>query len=687
MKKTKQKTPAPPPKTAPAPVEKPRRVPAFYAGALDCAGRFFERIPGWTWLLLFAAIWLGLRVPWLASDGGVPSFWEYGYYVTDEGYHLYGGKEKYLYGRFVDVARNEALTYGYIPLMHFFSYLAHLVFGLSNWVWRVPFFLVNFGAWLAVFRWCAVRGGAAVAFLLCVAVSCSPIFIVYERTACNDTLIGSLLVLSFCAACSCRVVWLAVSAFVFALIAGVKPSFYVLLPVVLAGVLSQRKTKWQWLDAVVFCVLAVAGVLCVKAGARLLVAPDALAQGVTATELIRKTTTHYPLPNILDFASHFKGFASFPRHPGGVFFGPLALFVLPFPLALLVARLSDFKRRPYLDWRVLLYAAIPVYVAAVAVVNGNYTHYYTPALAMIPFLFITAREDCTLVSPGANRRGGMLCALVLCVAAFLVVRYMPYDANPAKTFPFFSQQYNLPQELPWLFNWKSGVCFAVLGTAAACFLGWNGRAWQWRCAAVFVSLLAFASVVWSQAPGAVLAPHMKLNAAEFILNMALCATAGLALVFAVFVFPQRVWMLKITPLAMVCLFYVASPKWRTAAGEILKKGTDYQARAAAELAPLLPDGAVVLGERTNQALMSLRVKTATTFASNCNPIPVIQRVLEQDSGAQLFALIDPQHSYCMQYYEQNKHWVALVPLKQVELPSFGDGRPVPVTLCRIVVKP
>jgi hypothetical protein len=40
----------------------------------------------------------------------------------------------------------------------------------------------------------------------------------------------------------------------------------------------------------------------------------------------------------------------------------------------------------------------------------------------------------------------------------------------------------------------------------------------------------------------------------------------------------------------------------------------------------------------------------------------------------------------MQYYEKNRDWLTLVPMKQVTLPSFGDGIPVPVTLCRIAVK-
>ena len=50
--------------------------------------------------------------------------WEYGYFVTDEGYYLDGGKEKLLYGDFVDLTRTEAFTYGFSPGTHWLAYLA-----------------------------------------------------------------------------------------------------------------------------------------------------------------------------------------------------------------------------------------------------------------------------------------------------------------------------------------------------------------------------------------------------------------------------------------------------------------------------------------------------------------------------------------------------------------------------------
>ena len=57
------------------------------------------------WGFALLALWGATRWPWLSCDGGVPSLWEYGYFVTDEGYYLGGGKDKFCFGCFVDLLR------------------------------------------------------------------------------------------------------------------------------------------------------------------------------------------------------------------------------------------------------------------------------------------------------------------------------------------------------------------------------------------------------------------------------------------------------------------------------------------------------------------------------------------------------------------------------------------------------
>ena len=93
--------------------------------------------------LAFLLLWGIPRIGWITCDGGVPAMWEYGYFVTDEGYYLDGGKEKLLYGDFVDLTRTEAFTYGFSPGTHWLAYLALSCFGLSYWAFRIPFILIG----------------------------------------------------------------------------------------------------------------------------------------------------------------------------------------------------------------------------------------------------------------------------------------------------------------------------------------------------------------------------------------------------------------------------------------------------------------------------------------------------------------------------------------------------------------
>ena len=156
-----------------------------------------SRIKFWFLLLAFASIYLLFRLPWLSCDPGVPSLWEYGYNATDEGYYLSGGKEKFLWGYFVDLSRSEASTYGYSAGTHWLSYLAYLLFGLSTWAWRLPFFAICLCAWLTMFCHVARKAGAVASFVLCTSISIIPMLVAYERTASNDVLIGALVVMSY----------------------------------------------------------------------------------------------------------------------------------------------------------------------------------------------------------------------------------------------------------------------------------------------------------------------------------------------------------------------------------------------------------------------------------------------------------------------------------------------------------
>ena len=167
----------------------------------------------------------------------------------------------------------------------------------------------------------------------------------------------------------------------------------------------------------------------------------------------------------------------------------------------------------------------------------------------------------------------------------------------------------------------------------------------------------------------------------------LAVSLAVSAVFLVAIFGKRLPRHAISVFAMplcVLAMYVATPNWRASFAELLRPGTHYHAQVAAEIAKLVPKDAVVIGERSNQMLMSLPIRTATTFAANSDPIPVIESILKAKPDAKLYALADSHHAYNLQHYREHAKEYALQPVKTFKMPSFGNGAPADVYLCKII---
>ena len=132
--------------------------------------------------------------------------------------------------------------------------------------------------------------------------------------------------------------------------------------------------------------------------------------------------------------------------------------------------------------------------------------------------------------------------------------------------------------------------------------------------------------------------------------------------------------------------YLAIPSWRRSFVELLRPGTHVTAQVAKEIGELLPKDAIVLGERSNQVLMSLPIRTSTTFVANSDPVPVVRAILKAEPSAKLYALADTQHSYNLRHYREHADEMRLKLVKTFKLPSFASGAPCDVHLCEIVVK-
>lgn len=643
----------------------------------------------WLMLLAFAAVYLVFRLPWMSCDPGIASVWEYGYNATDEGYYLSGGKEKFVWGFFVDMPRNEAFTYGFSAGTHWMSYLAHRLFGLSTWTWRIPFFALYFCGWIAMFCHLSRRAGAYVAFALCTAASVVPMVVAYERTASNDASIAALAVLSYvCAAGGTR--WRIVLAGVLAgAIVLVKPSVYVLLPIIAAGVADEKDLKTCCKDIALFVVVAVASVFVWKLVVALSVIPDAKRAGLSVWEVVRKTTTHYPLPSIFDFTSHLKGLSAFPRDPSIQFLGGLAVLLFPIPLGMAVRSVLDMR----FNGRLILFLAVPAYIAAVSVMNTIYTHYFLPVVVMLPILSLAvSREMAEVGEDGGETRGSswqvLLVVVVLCAVGILFLA--SYSLPPAVSQTFYSRIYNMPAKNVWGMTWPQMSAFVTVAVAAVAVTealrGAKAGVVALRSVAAAVVAFFAASVVFAALPGMTIAPYMKKASVDYFAPMSVSFVASAVLLAVMFGFVRgiagRVVVLLALPLCVVSS-YLATPNWRSAFCELATHGTHLHEQVANELAALLPKDAIVIGERSNQMLMSLPVRTATTFASNSDPIPVIESILKTEPGAKLYALVDSQHAYNLQHYREHADKYQLRLVKTFKMPSFGTGALADVHLCKI----
>lgn len=638
----------------------------------------------WLWLLAFAAVWLALRVFWLDGDSGIPSFWEYGYHVTDEGYYLSGGKELYLWNSVVDLARGECLTYGYAAGMHWLSLLAHKLFGLSTWTWRIPFFVLYFLGAILSFGHVARRSGSRFAFLTCVSLAVFPLTVVYERTASNDTLMMALLVVSYVLAFGKGVWRIPAAALVVSFLILIKPAVWALIPVTLSGVLSERKTRSGWLDAGLFLVLAVGLAFGWKALAAYTVSGEAAGLGMSSWTVLKCLNANYGLPNFLDIANDFKAFAAFPRDPSYQILGPIAVFVTALPFAFLVRQVIRRKWNAHL----LLYLAVPAYIGAASVMNTLYTHYYMPMIGLLPIVLSAMREDLSDESPEAeNGRILVFDTVLLLAACGGAVWFLSSSYELSKTFAnFYSRIYNLPQANPWSLTGGYLAVGVVAGlTLLAVRRGWSGL--RQDGVAAGLGLFVALSVACAAYPAVHLAPMMRMDAARYLAPMALNLLAGSVVTLVLFVHPslaRRATTLACLLPAFVLLSFLATPTWRSAAVELVKPATHMHAEVARELQKLVPEDAVVIGERTDQAFLSLPVRTAATFISNSDPTPVIEALWKRDPNLKLFAFADSQHAYNLQHYQEHQKDFQLQLVKTFKMPSFATGKPADVHLCRII---
>ena len=639
----------------------------------------------WLWFAAFAVVWVGLRVFWLDGDAGIPSVWEYGYNVTDEGYYMGAAKDKFLWGAFNDLVRSESFTYGYSALTHWISYVGYRIFGLSDWKWRIPFVFIYFTGWCLAFRHAARRIGPVAAFCAAAAFACVPVTVIYERTAGNDVTIAALFVISYCLAVGTGRWRLVVPAVVAGSIILIKPSLWVLLPLLLAGALDGRKTKRRWLDAGLFLAALAASVWGWRGLQLLSVLPETAANGMSASEIIRLTTTHNKLPNLFDFATLFRGFASFPRDPSFKLLSVEAAFMSVVPLAM--AARAVLRRR----WtpRLLLYLFVPAYVAAISVNNTIYTHYFHPMMVFLPILWSEIVADLAEDGDAAEgwRAPSVTLALTAAASAIVLLWAGSQIVRPQEAQAYYSRVYNLPQGNVWAFDWPYVLVAAFAALVLVAVFRGPKRLRTDGVAAAFAAA-AGASVAFAGLPAVHLSTYFKSTQWSYMAPVALTFVCGMLFVLTVFgvgngTFRRRI-LAAFVPGAVLLSFAVA-PQWRDSACEMFAPAKHVQRDVGAEVAKALPEGAFVIGERSTQVLMGQPFRTVTTMPG-CNLIPIVEKLVKRDPQVKLYGLLDSQNAYNIQHLQKNKDRYDLRLLRKFSMPSFASAKPADVFFCQIVVK-
>ena len=656
------------------------------------------RATRWFYLLLLMAAWGVTRWPWLECDGGVSSLCEYGYFATDEGYYLGGGKEKFCNGIFVDLLRGEACTFGFSPLTHLLCWFSYLVFGLKPWAERVPFFLINMAAHAALFMLLARRARAWAAAAMCACVMFTPWIVMYERTASNDVLIGSLFILSYAAACSRKAAGALAAGALCALIAWVKPSAYVLLPILLCGVWSARKTRFRALDFGLFggAFLLVAGLK--KILIPILLRPDVAFNGVDAARLIRSTTSHHQLPDLANIERVLAGISSFPRSPTATLLSVWAVLLTVLPLTMLAWCVCG-RRRIVWSRSMILYLTVAAYTFGVAIIGIFYAHYLIPVAYFSPLLWLEMRKDLRDAAPKTPAMA-LLPLLLAALAAGLFATGSGFATSELQAIQdFATNSSNLPKKVLWIFTWRpmlscgaAAGLFGIFGLALRAFRERRPRAVPkllLQSAALLLCLALALSVGFAQQPMAILAPyvpHLRPLSGAMMLNMRVCLIGGTALVLAIWLFPRQLrrgHRFMLAPLALLLGAAIFCPAWRGGFSELAHRNFLYR-DAAQTLLAQLPPNALVLGERATQMFLGTPMNSSSTFLSNSNLLPIVEKMAAQHPDTPLFALLDPEQSYNWRHLENNKDKVRYRIINKVTLPSFARSEPVDVLVAEII---
>jgi hypothetical protein len=327
---------------------------------------------------------------------------------------------------------------------------------------------------------------------------------------------------------------------------------------------------------------------------------------------------------------------------------------------------------------------LPLYAAGIIILPVFYAHYYIPVIVFVPIVWFEARRDLKLWAGKKPYLGAALMAVAILYVFVSFKSFVVFPDESESLSPFLSNAYNLPQNIVWS---RNGLYILAAAGLFTC-LGLWARLRKPTAAVVLgvlLSALGVADLCFSQLPlseAHKYTPVFSVTMKDVACVLQVCS---IILFFVVWGMPQLFcrsirWHLLL--LAIFTCATLANPVWRAGAYELTQRGQLHK-QAVAALAKLVPDDAVVFGERAPQLFLSL--KTRVSPVPNHNPVPFVLDVHQKFPDRPLFALLDSEHNYHFKHYEENKDKIRTTVVHTLQLPSFNTGLPSNVYLVRLQV--
>jgi len=622
-------------------------------------------------VLLFIVILL--RLPWITSDGGIGTFWGYGYFVTDEGYYTGDGRLGFLTGDFFS-PNGESLSFFKMPITNLLAFLSYKIFGLSQWASRMPQIFASIWTWWLVFYMTSRRTAPWIAGILVILISSTPPCLAYERTVSTDFLMGCFAITSFWILSQKRNRMAGFFAgLFFALAYLTKPSALAFIP--LLGMISLMGKENRWIRTVSLIFVSIALISLVKFILTLYIEERANAYGLSlkAALVLGDRVTGAPKLSIERVPVIIRSLSVMPRWPAA---GKISFFIFWIMGASGIILLRKVLMLPFSRWRRydVLSFGILAYCVLVSMHIYFNVRYCLPIYCLTPLLIVECRKfRLGSISGRLSRR--IIMGIIFLISVGFLFWYGPLAKTPVGKVVY--SQYIAPKEVLWVLTWPIFFLFGVLGGLGVYFVAPRFRR-------VSMIILGVSCGLWLAQLSLSLTPFLRLGLkiqpeikTSFILMQNLVLFQLFFLFFFWLLFPgllknYKVWYGLVVFLYLVT--FIINPVWHQSVKELLKRKNDVS-NLSSQIIEKLPKNSVIIGDRA----LNMFVESPFTLIPHATPDPdvfwrVIRDRMKKHPKTPVFIMLDPIQSYPWKELDERKKMFRYKIIGTLQLPSFSSGQ-------------